>query len=280
MNIAEKEILIAENEAQIAENVPQVYWAGHSNGYYTGSQEGWSSGYAEAENTINQHLEEPITTINEYLAEPANPVSPHDRISYLDENIPKVYENGQKSELKRFWGAFQLNGNRDNYRTAFYDWYEEAYDPQYTIKSSRQNIDVFYYFNGRDTKVDIIITGATSRFFHSANELITIRKLIVDETVTYGNMFNGCDNLANVTFEGVIANDIDIHWSPLTRTSIESIVNHLSSTASGKTLTLNETAVNTAFGINVNDESTFPVGSDFYNLRHSKDNWAFNYLNV
>ena len=34
----------------------------------------------------------------------------------------------------------------------------------------------------------------------------------------------------------------------------------------------------TPTGININDETTYPVGSEFYTLRHSKDNWTFSYV--
>lgn len=114
--------------------------------------------------------------------------------------------------------------------------------------------------------------------FSVCSKLHTIEKITVAETTTYSGTFNNCWKLANITFEGIIGQSgLDFGWSPLTKTSIENIINHLSTTASGKSITFNKDSINTAFGINVDDISTYPEGSEFYELRHSKDNWTFNY---
>jgi hypothetical protein len=63
----------------------------------------------------------------------------------------------------------------------------------------------------------------------------------------------------------------------LSKESIISIINALSPTATSKSITLSTEAVNNAFGIDVDDESTYPEGSEYYNLRYSKSNWTINY---
>jgi hypothetical protein len=75
-----------------------------------------------------------------------------------------------------------------------------------------------------------------------------------------------------------IGNDLDMSACPLSKDSIISVITSLSASASGKTLKLKKTAVNTAFGMDVDDESTYPEGSEYYELRHSKDNWTFSYV--
>ena len=80
----------------------------------------------------------------------------------------------------------------------------------------------------------------------SDGKLHTIAKIRTDENTVFNNAFNYCTALKNVTFEGVIGQDINIRWSPLTADSIRSIIEHLSDTASGKTLTLSKKAVNNA----------------------------------
>ena len=58
----------------------------------------------------------------------------------------------------------------------------------------------------------------------------------------------GCIELRNITFSGTIGKDIDFQKSTkLTKASIESIINALSSTASGVTVTFSQIAVNNAF---------------------------------
>lgn len=64
-----------------------------------------------------------------------------DKLTTIAENVPKVYEAGQKSEYDRFWDAFQQNGNRTDYTYAFrgynlYNcgWCEATFKPKYDLK--------------------------------------------------------------------------------------------------------------------------------------------------
>ena len=109
----------------------------------------------------------------------------------------------------------------------------------------------------------------------------TIDKLIVPENLQYVKAFQGCANLKNIVFDGVIGQDINFQWSTLlTRTSIESIVNHLSDSAEGKTLTLSKAAVDEAFkgGLSAADPSTTTdIGSatvGWFDLTMTKQNWT------
>lgn len=63
----------------------------------------------------------------------------------------------------------------------------------------------------------------------------------------------------------------------LDKASHISIINTLSSTTSGLTVTFSKTAVNNAFGIDVDDPTTYPEGSEWYELRNSRSNWTFAY---
>ena len=95
------------------------------------------------------------------------------------------------------------------------------------------------------------ITSALGETFSYCTRLHTIEKLILSDsgTQSFGNTcFGNCTNLQSITFEGVIGNNINFQWSTLlSMASIQSIVGALSTTASGKTLTLSKTAVNNAF---------------------------------
>lgn len=61
------------------------------------------------------------------------------------------------------------------------------------------------------------------------------------------NMFRGCSSLREVRFSGTIAISMDFKSCPLSKDTIFNIFSCLSDTASGKTLTLKASAVNTAF---------------------------------
>lgn len=104
-----------------------------------------------------------------------------------------------------------------------------------------------------------------------------IDKLISTEKTVFNNAFDQATYLTNITMSGVVAKSINFGTCPLNEASIISVVNVLSPSTTGQTVTFKKTAVNTAFGINVDDVSTYPVGSEFYNLRNSKPNWTFSY---
>lgn len=73
-------------------------------------------------------------------------------------------------------------------------------------------------------------------------------------------------------------NGFNVQWSTkLSKESIESIIAALSDSTTGLSITLSKTAVNNAFGINVDDPTTYPEGSEYYTLRNSRSNWTFNY---
>ena len=90
--------------------------------------------------------------------------------------------------------------------------------------------------------------GASSAFAYCSS-LHTIEKIIVSEnSILANNMFTNARALENVAFEGVINGNISFSQSSiLSKASIESVISHLSDTASGKTATFSQTAVNTAF---------------------------------
>lgn len=187
---------------------------------------------------------------------------------------------GKEAERKNFWNTYQNQGNRTLWQYAFYDWlWQDAnYNPIYDIEATNVN-NMYTSSYITDTKVPIDISGVNNAYymFYNCVYLKTIRKLIVSGSVTFESTFYNCKALQSITIEGVIGNGFNVRWSPLTKESITSIINALSTTATGKTLSLKKTAVNTAFGIDVDDETTYPEGSEYYVLRHSRDNWTFSY---
>jgi hypothetical protein len=105
-----------------------------------------------------------------------------------------------------------------------------------------------------------------------------IEKLIVKETNVFNVTFDQCSRLEKMIVEGILGSAFDVRSSPLNKESIISVVNALSTTTTGLAVTFKKTAVNSAFGINVDDATTYPEGSEYYNLRYSKPDWTFNYL--
>ena len=108
-------------------------------------------------------------------------------------------------------------------------------------------LDYMYCFSmTKFTAIGTIVaskaSGLNNTFSNSTN-LKTIRLLKLDDagTKTFPSTFNSCTSLENITIEGVIGQNLDIHWSPLTHESIMSIINHLGTIATAKTLTLGTT---------------------------------------
>ena len=159
--------------------------------------------------------------------------------------------------------------------------------------------------------IDMSSAARCQNTFRACTKMISIEKWIISSkgNQTFSSTFYNCTALEDIVVEGVIGNSIDFQYSPLSKYSIMGkviteeeynalsdavktnnvitingvhyyggVITALKSDATGKTLTLKKTAVNTAFGINVDDETTYPAGSEFYELRHSKDNWTFSYV--
>ena len=194
-------------------------------------------------------------------------------------------EAGADFAYNEFWDNFQLNGTRKDYRSSFgAGWSDITFKPKYDITPvsgdymfayssitdlvailKRQGVTLdFRFATGNNAfnmfirestittlpVVDITNQGNCNYFFFRGRCLRSIEKLIFNETGTNQNLlttFQECNELTDVVFEGAIGHDIDMRWSPLSRASIESVVAALGDTASGKTLTLKQSAVNAAF---------------------------------
>ena len=89
-------------------------------------------------------------------------------------------------------------------------------------------------------------------WFTGDSSLQTIDKIILNnknnKMPEFVETFGGCVALQNITFEGVIGNNIDFaSCVKLSKESIENIIGCLSDTVSGKTVTFSATPVNNAF---------------------------------
>ena len=114
--------------------------------------------------------------------------------------------------------------------------------------------------------------------FDGSKALIWIEKIVTSQAMTYNNWFKNCTALEHVIFDGEIGNDISFADSKkLDKASIESIVNTLSGSVTGKTVTLSKTAIKNEFGIEISVDADIPTDNEFYDLRWSKANWSFSY---
>ena len=211
-----------------------------------------------------------------------------------------------------FWDIYQNNGDRTNYVSAFRGsgWTNETFKPKYDITPSGGASMSYEMFNSSNikgdlteilnecgvqikwgsktyfslefaysafTKIKIDVTPSTysSTFRDSKN--LTDLEIKSNSNTTYTSAFLNCTALVNLIINGYLGKTVSFAQSPLNKTSIVGVFDAMSSTVTGQTVTFNKAAVNAAFGINVDDETTFPEGSEYYELRNSKSNWTVSY---
>ena len=224
------------------------------------------------------------------------------------------YEEGKKAQYDAFWDNFQHN--QTNWCN-FGRWHRHCFYPKYSMVLSGRQSDNFLLFDnysdytvgfdlaerleecgitidfsratqtircfqntkiGRLPELDFSSSNNLSNCFSNNPYLKTIDKLIVSEQAVFEYTFNNCPLLEDLTIEGTIAQKgFDVSRCPLSKASFISVINALSTETTALTVTLKKSAINTAFGINVDDPTTYPEGSEYYTLRNSKSNWTFNY---
>ena len=194
----------------------------------------------------------------------------------MAEAVPAVYESGQKAEYDRFWDVAQNYGNITYmpYHFAGRVWTDETFKPKYDIKpvgsanglfresrilnlkqcleSSGVILDlsnvtnatyIFSYCSLLKVvgKTDISSATTAGALCQSSSALETIEELRIGENTAFSNTsFNGCTSLTRLIMTGTLAtNGLDLHWSPLDKESLLSVVNALQNkTSAGGTWTV------------------------------------------
>lgn len=107
------------------------------------------------------------------------PIIPNDFTNKIDE----VYAAGEKHQYDELWDALQKNGDRTNYKNAFYGWSEDIFIPQYPLNIVGDMTGIFMDADFTDMKN------------HVTNHNITIN---TNQVTNFTNAFNGCLNLTSV----------------------------------------------------------------------------------
>ncbi len=235
-----------------------------------------------------------------------------DKLQTIAENEQKIYDKGKQDEYDRFWDLVQYKGNRTHYASAFYTCKSATdFNPKYKIYATNVNNMFFSYGSENmsvgvgaltEDKIDFTNIAGVNHTFYSAafteiceiaptngltevanafaycRRLKTIKKLKLkdDGTTSFYNVpFDYCDALENLVIEGVIGK-AGLNFNTcfvLSKASITSIINALSSTTSALSIKFSKKAVNKAFelGEGLNDGS---VTSEWLNLIATKSNWT------
>lgn len=191
------------------------------------------------------------------------------------------FEDGKQAEYDRFWDTYQNYGNKTNYDQAFTNshWVDAILRPKYPLKMEGTN-GGRQVFTGCTTltEINVPIYAKNTRLiytFNNCTELKTIALLHMDGVTDFSNCFFGCDYLQNITIGGSIEKNISLAQSTkLNKASIESIMEALSLTATGQTLTLSKTAVDNAFHDPEGEDVIGSASADWNSLMESKPNWT------
>ena len=201
----------------------------------------------------------------------------------LKKDFDDVYEAGKEEKSREFWEQIQKGGNAQTYYYMFgYNRFnDETFKPIYDIVCSAANNSAQNMFYNTTTVTEINVTidvrGTThiGAILYNATKMKTVKKIIIGNKIVSGgnNAFYNCESLENITFEGDISLTINFQYSPLTTKSIVNIVEHLSATASGMSLTISGTAKKNMTFPYTSEESGITYNS-WDELIATKTNWT------
>lgn len=178
------------------------------------------------------------------------------------------YNRGKQAEYNAFWDAFQDNGNRVGYSSAFSGayWNNANFRPKYSIVPSSYGVNSMFescgyegdlaelceqqgitidfsngvefsrtFYGTKFTRIGVIDARKATRFYYVFNyssNLKTIDKIISAETTPYNTAFGGLRSLEEIRFEGIIGASLAINESPLlSNASVQSIIDALADLA-------------------------------------------------
>lgn len=245
------------------------YSAGFSDGKTDGYNEGYSQGVTDGE----------ATGYDKGYSEGFSKGYSDGYIKGKEDGITEGFEAGRKAEQDIFWDIMQNSGGKQNYYYAFsYDRFTDAnFLPKYDIKCYDGTTPGRYVFYNAskitDTKVGIYANSNNAQYIFYGSGLVTIRLFYAYETTNLNYAFANCAALENITIGGVIGKNVSFKESDkLTHDSIISVINALSATTTGQTVTFSETAVNNAFETSSGaaDGST---SAEWLALIDTKTNW-------
>ena len=242
---------ISEKLVQIAENSPKVYQKGYDNGF----AEGASADYKDGERAANVAFWDALTNNGErtdYGYAFSNWSSEYIRPTR------KIVPTSSESARSTFFKCPNLK----KIESACFDFSQKTKGT-----SATSGYSYTFYNCGKLEEIEDIGIKADFSFNHAfeCGKLRTIAKIGTDENTQFTSAFDYAYSLENVTFEGVIGQNLNIRWSKqLSADSIRNIIEHLSDTAEGKTLTLSQTARTKAF-----------TDAEWDALIATKPNWTF-----
>ena len=219
---------------------------------------------------------------------------------------------GMQTEYDKFWDGFQNYGARTMYGNAFgFEWNDNIFKPKYDIVPAGDNGADNMFFQTKIVDLAACLEKANIKFdtsqatrlngvfdrsanlesvpplnavnatrmvmtYYNSNKIKKIVIKNIQASCTFDRAFNYLSALETLELNNCIIgqNGFNVQWSPkLSHDSIVSIINALSTTTSGLTVTLSRTAVNNAFetSAGAGDGST---SQEWLNLIATRNNWT------
>lgn len=233
-----------------------------------------------------------------------------DKIIRAKMDYDEVYEAGyaqgqaEGGDDGSVWDYLQNFGNRTEYRYAFCGSGFTHLDPKYPIKpntadnimssakvvtvnwekfdlSSVASLYNAFGFCDKLTSIDtdLAVANGTATLLNSVcrecKSLVRVQKITAYPQAVWKNSFDNDTELVDITFAGTIgANGLDMHWSKkMNKASLTGVVNVLSTTTTGLSVTLSLDAVRRAFETaeGANDGNT---SDEWKALAATKSNWT------
>lgn len=213
---------------------------------------------------------------------------------------------GKLEQYNMFWDGFQQNGTRTNYEYAFAHGFPVGdFPPKYSMQPTSANSMFECSGSGnlaqslKDKGITLDTSNCTklgNTFFHTgithlptidvsqavqlsftfaSENIVEIEKIIMSENNINSYTFHYTSNLEKMIIEGTIGrgNFSFAHAKKLSKESIVSIINALSSSTSGLNVTVSLTAVNKAFE-SASGKADGSTSSEWTSLVASKSNWT------
>ena len=258
--------------------------------------------------SVAPDIEEQTTRLNDGLTG-GNSDAQTMREKIYEAGEAEGFEAGKNELLDTMWEYIQNGGYRTDYGTAFLYYPDEVFYPKYDLTAYICN-RMFSYakiphlkqrFESQGVILDTSKATNLTQLFQDANieetPFIDASNANIGANYMYGSskikyahvklnpnrgwpyMFIDATGLETLIIEGGIqTNDFDVHWCPLNKTSLTGIVNALSTTTTGLTVTLRLDAVNKAFETSEGamDGST---SDEWLTLAATKSNWTISLIN-
>lgn len=207
----------------------------------------------------------------------------------MAQSVGEVFDKGALSSVEKMTSANHLfaddSGKRyneelfvtfmaadlSNIRRAQYMFQGNVWLTEFVVPATFRPISIHYMFQNcttvkRVSGLDALKVNVLTSVFDGCTQLEDAGALDFERVTYVTNTFRNCAALKHVTIVNTIALSLDIHWSAeLTRASIESIMEHLSTTETGQSVTFSKTAIDNAF-----------IAEEWAALESTRANWTIN----